>query len=400
MNINMNDKKHLVKSAWLTGTTAVKGKNLVSEALLNDQLNQADYVFAVGKAAASMCEGALDVFGDETQALIITKYNHTDNALKNRPNVSVIEAGHPIPDENSLRAGRASIEFMEKAEASSKLVVLVSGGASALAEDLASDMSLEKLQLFNNKLIAEGYTITQINARRQEISNIKGGKLLKHFKGSSISVYCISDVPGDDVSLIGSGLADPSNAPNVEPENIVTKILAKNINARNAVEQFAAKLHIPVIENEENLNADLYEIAEKLVTHLIAGPDGLYIWGGEPTILLPKNPGQGGRNQSLALAIAKGIRGIDNIAVIAAGTDGTDGPTDAAGGIVDGQTFMPEAEAEQALKAANAGPFLDQKDSLFKTGPTGTNIMDLVIALKMTDERAEFAVKNLGNSET
>lgn len=373
----------------------MNGRNLVRVALIEDQIPHADLVFAVGKAAASMCEGALEIFGNDTSALIITKYNHTSQTLQNRPNVTVVESGHPIPDENSLHAGKTAISFMEKADLSTKLIVLVSGGASALAEDLTGDMSLKELQLFNNKLIAEGYTITQINARRQEISNIKGGKLLKHFKGGSIVVYSISDVPGDDVSLIGSGLADPSKAPNVTVKNIKTKIIAKNINARNAVAQFAAKLHIPVVENEENLNADLYDVSEKLVANLISGPDGLYIWGGEPTILLPKNPGQGGRNQSLALAIAKGIRGMDNIAVIAAGTDGTDGPTDAAGGVVDGKTFMPEAEAEKALAEANAGPFLQKQASLFKTGPTGTNTMDLVIALKMADEPAKIAVKKL-----
>lgn len=388
----MSYQKQLLISAWYIGTAAVEGRSRVRDVLLEDDIRQADQILAVGKAAASMCEGAMDVFGYDIPTLLVTKYAHSLPSLESCPNLQVIEAGHPIPDENSLIAGKSAIDFVEMAKPGSHLVVLVSGGASALVEDLSVDMSLEELQNFNAKLIADGFSIEEINTQRQQISNVKGGKLLKHFKGASIVIYCISDVQGNDISFIGSGIANPSAEFDGSVESVKSRVIADNTIAREAVQKLAESLNLPVIENVENLYEDLYAVSDRVVSELIAGPDGIYILGGEPTVQLPDNPGQGGRNQSLALSIAIGIKDQPNIAVIVAGTDGTDGPTDAAGGVVDGVSFQPLKDAEEALALANAGPFLERKDCLFKTGPTGTNTMDLVIGLKLSDERSRSAL--------
>ncbi len=402
----MSDHRILAEAIWQAGTAHVGGRRLVAAALephaassqltsQADAAQQPNLIFAVGKAAASMCEGAMDVLGRETPALVVTKYNHTPAELRACPNTAVIESGHPIPDENSLKAGAAAIRFVKNAPKDSRLIVLGSGGASALCEDLSTDMTLPEFQTFNERLIADGFNIDQINARRREISNIKGGNLLANFKGNSILVFCISDVEGDGVNVIGSGIANAAKAPNVAPENRHASIIGNNAAAREAAAACAKSLGLPVVTNKETLYKNIFDIADDLAAEIKAGPDGVYIWGGEPTVELPKNPGEGGRNQSLALAIARAIKDIDDLAVIAAGTDGTDGPTDAAGGIVDGHTWFPPNDAALALQLANAGPFLAQKNSLLKTGPTGTNTMDMVIAVKGPPVMVRSAVMTL-----
>lgn len=403
----MSDHRKLAEAIWQAGTAHVGGRRLVAAALAphisqpqsaKDRADEPHLIFAVGKAAASMCEGAMDVLGRETPALIVTKYDHTPDDLRAAPNTTVIESGHPIPDENSLKAGAAAIAFVRNAPAGSRLIVLGSGGASALCEDLSADMSLAEFQSFNERLIADGFNIDQINARRREISNIKGGNLLANFKGSAILVFCISDVEGDGVNVIGSGIANAAKAPNVAPQDRHASIIGNNAAAREAAAAAAKNLGLPVVTNKESLYKDVFDTAEDLAAELKAGPDGVYIWGGEPTVDLPDNPGEGGRNQSLALALARAINGVSDLAIIAAGTDGTDGPTDAAGGIVDGATWYPPNEAALALQLANAGPFLAQKNGLFKTGPTGTNTMDLVIAVKAPPVMARKAVEKLQQS--
>ncbi len=131
--------------------------------------------------------------------------------------------------------------------------------------------------------------------------------------------------------------------------------------------------------NEESLYGDVFDLALVIGERMRLAKSGVYIWGGEPTVVLPENPGRGGRNQSLALAASEWISGRDNVLLLVAGTDGTDGPTTAAGGLVDGNTW--HEDARQFLQNADAGRYLEQHDSLFVTGPTNTNVMDLVIAI-------------------
>jgi hydroxypyruvate reductase len=238
-------------------------------------------------------------------------------------------------------------------------------------------MTLEALQAKTDEMIANGSTIAEINAWRKQNSLIKDGKLIEAFKGEEVRVYAISDVEGDAIETIGSGIGDCHRAAVLARSRIV----ASNKLARERVAQRAQESGLEVRTNEETLYGDVFEIAGVIGETLRNAAPGIYLWGGEPTIRLPDNPGEGGRNQSLALAVSEHLAGMDNISLLVAGTDGTDGPTDAAGGIVDGETWRHPAKANKALKAADAGSYLRQQDALFVTGPTNTNVMDLAIAV-------------------
>jgi hydroxypyruvate reductase len=209
------------------------------------------------------------------------------------------------------------------------------------------------------------------------MSRIKNGRLLGEFHGREARVYAISDVQGDEWSVIGGGIGDSWRASAM----VRARIVASNSAARTAVSLEAETLGIPVRSNEESLYTNVMTAAEDVSALLADGLPGIYIWGGEPTIELPENPGTGGRNQSLALAIATRIKGMPGISVLVAGTDGTDGPTDVAGAFVDGRTVDNSSRAVDALRNADAGSFLAGRDCLFRSGPTGTNVMDLVIAI-------------------
>ena len=213
-----------------------------------------------------------------------------------------------------------------------------------------------------------------MNVHRTARSQIKGGKLLARFKGKRVTTLALSDVEGDSLATIGSGIGD---APDGASFDFVPKIIASNAIARDAV---AAASPVPVITNSETLYADVADLAPQLGQLLRNAKPGLHIFGGEPVVHLPSSPGQGGRNMALGLALAQEIHGEDGLRVLVAGTDGTDGPTDAAGALVNGQTW--HASGAEALARADAYPWLKQREALVVTGPTGTNVMDLLIAHK------------------
>ena len=344
MSDSSTRKQSLVK-LWDAAIAAVAGRQAVKNALASDPEFKPDLIIAVGKAAAGMCLGARDLLPD-CEALVVTKYDHADDELTALSRLTLIESAHPLPDQNSLNAGQLLLDRVAEMSPQSRLLMLVSGGASALAEALPAPLTLADLQAMTDEMISGGKTIGEINARRKQASLIKAGKLIGSFPGSEIRVYAISDVEGDNIDTIGSGIGD---------------------------------CHLKL--DEETLYDDLFILAEKISQTLARAEPGIYIWGGEPTVMLPSNPGQGGRNQSLALALAEGIAGRKDISILVAGTDGTDGPTHAAGGLVDGDSWGDAAAARDALRRADAGPYLAQRHSLFVTGPTNTNVMDLVIAL-------------------
>ncbi len=369
-------RQQQLETIWQAAIDAVGGSSAVQHALDTDSEFVPDLVIAVGKAASGMCLGALERFPG-AEALVVTKYEHGDPALAANARVEIIESAHPIPDHNSLRAGARLLERISALGEDSRVLLLVSGGASALAEALPSDMTLEDLQALTDEMIAGGKTIAQINARRKQVSRIKDGKLIEAFYGAEIRVYAISDVEGDGIETIGSGLGDCCCA----ETSCSARIIASNRLAREQAARRARELGLDVIVDEESLYGDVFELAAKLVERLRDAGPGVYIWGGEPTVILPENPGRGGRNQSLALALAEGIAGRDDISILVAGTDGTDGPTTAAGGLVDGSTWADGDAAKAALQAADAGPYLEHQGALFVTGPTHTNVMDLALVL-------------------
>jgi hydroxypyruvate reductase len=372
-----DDRKQVLKTIWDASIDAVSGQQAVENAIANDSPWQADLVIAVGKAAVGMCRGALNSMAGPYEAIVVTKYDHADDDIRARVAVTVIESGHPIPDQHSLDAGAVLLDRVRSMSGDSRLLLLVSGGASALAEALPAGMNLEDLQLIADEMISTGKTIGEINSRRKQTSLIKDGKLLQQFHGAEIRVYAISDVEGDSISTIGSGIGDCHLA----VAQATSSIIASNQIARERAANAAIALGLTVQQNQETLYDDVFRLAERIGTTLRDAAAGVYIWGGEPTIILPERPGQGGRNQSLALAVSQYLAGTDHITLLVAGTDGSDGPTAAAGGMVDGNTFDRADAARVALENADAGRYLAEQDCLFVTGPTNTNVMDLAIAI-------------------
>ena len=375
---------------WRAGIARVGGYNGVREALSSGGFGKPDAIIAIGKAATPMAEAALGYCGYDTRTLVITKYDHVichHRANQDRieeyqkdGTLQIIESGHPLPDEKSLEAGAALVEFIKSGEAADHLLLLVSGGASALAEKLPNETSLQQLRKMTDEMLAQGLRIDEINQRRNDISLIKGGKLLAEFGGRKLSVLAISDVEGDDIKFIGSGIGMVDQV----GKNIAvnSQIIASNHIARMACEQKAQMLGFEICANAETAYGEVEDVAENIAEQITRGGDGVYIFGGEPTVILPENPGKGGRNQHLALLLAKKFCNNESIEFLAAGSDGSDGPHNIAGGFGDGQAFCANAGGQTALEHADAGNYLEKCGYLFVTGPTGTNVMDLIIVIK------------------
>ncbi|MCW8919777.1 MAG: DUF4147 domain-containing protein [Gammaproteobacteria bacterium] len=397
---------------YRTALEAVSGEAAVARFLHAHPVEGPCAVVALGKAAAAMTLGAQQVLGKKLRTgLVITKQGHTAPRLDNKRIVQ-LESSHPIPDASSLAAGAALVQFLAALPEDEPLLFLLSGGASALVEVLPTGMSTAQLTELNRWLLAAGFSIAEMNAIRKRLSAIKGGKLIPHLRGRPCLQLLISDVPGDELSVIGSGplITQPEPVPITTPlpqwlqsvvdsqsltpmhrvADIDSHIIASNELAREALVASAQQLGITTYNHPGHFQGDAAELAAQFVTRLQEGPAGLYIWGGESSLVLPGHPGRGGRNQHLALTAARYLAGHDNLLFLAAGTDGTDGPTEDAGAVVDGGTIQRgewEGEsATDALQRADAGTFLEASGDLIQTGPTGTNVMDLVVAWKWGDD--------------
>ena len=377
--MNVNPRTELTR-LFNAGVAAVQGEAAVAKALSQAEAARFTAVLALGKAAATMYLGALPSLPSGHRALIVTKHGHaTDDRLTGLA-AEILESSHPTPEEDSLIAGRRCLEFVRECPTNDELLVLVSGGASALVEVLVDGVDIDELKRITNEMVAGGADIATINARRKTLSKVKGGQLLAEFRGKSIRALAISDVQGDDIGTIGSGIGACAN-PQIPYE---CEIVASNAAAREAIAQLTKEGGHAVIRNEETLYCDVAEAADRIVAACADGPVGIYLFGGEPTVQLPPSPGEGGRNQALALLVAERIAGRDDLVCLVAGTDGTDGPTEAAGAIVDGASFNKQSGAKEALADADAGRFLRETGDRLVTGPTGTNVMDLAIVLKLS----------------
>jgi hydroxypyruvate reductase len=365
-----DDRARLLQQIWWAGVEAVRGDTAVAHALDHDPIPRPDLILAVGKAAVAMAKPAFARFGP-VRTLAITKQDHGEPGL----GFEVLEASHPVPDASSLAAGARLLAEVQAAPPGSHLLLLVSGGASALVEAPRPGVGLDDIMGLNRALLASGKDIAAMNAERTKLSQIKGGGLLGHFRGARVTVLAVSDTRGDLIETIGSGIGLCHPRDGLAQE---CRIVASNTVARAAAAVKAEALGLTVRLNAETLYDDVAASADLMASEL--GGPGLYVWGGEPTVILPPNPGLGGRNQALALRMAQVIQGAPDVSVLVAGTDGSDGPTTAAGGLVDGTTWTEAAPA--ALSAADSGTFLDQRGALFVTGPTGTNVMDLALALR------------------
>lgn len=414
MNYSSGDqdqRRTLLLGLFRAALSAVDGCRCTERRLLDQPIEGPVRAVAIGKAAESMLGGAVEALGPKLeQSLLITKTGHVRGRLP--AGTEIIESGHPLPDDNSLSAGQRLLEFLAAGPADGQWLFLISGGASSLVEVPVAGASLADLQRLNRWLLASGLPIAQMNALRQRLSRIKGGRLLPCLRGRPVRALLISDVPGDDPAIIGSGLLfppadEPALVPAILPDwlqsllaqvtgpettrpeptaPVRAEIVASLDQALDAAAMAARADRFPVYRATSRLEGDAAQTGRDLAAALVHGAPGVYLWGGETTVRLPDNPGRGGRCQHMALAAAEILAGQHGIALLAAGTDGSDGPGDVAGACVDGQTLArgraEGLDARNALAQADAGGFLAAAGDLLDTGPTGTNVTDVVIGIK------------------
>jgi glycerate 2-kinase len=385
-------RRQLLLELLQAGLAAVDGRRRTAASLKSlipeDSAQPRYHVAAVGKAAGAMALGAHDALGAAIQRmLIIAKDGHLEAAAAQLPGAELIESSHPLPDERSLLAGQRLCEFVAAVPAEVTPLFLISGGASSLAEVLIPGATLQQLRQLNAAGLASGADIAEFNARRRTLSRLKGGGLTACLKGRAALALFVSDVPGDDPAVIGSGILGPLAG---AADQVTRCIIARIEDAMRAVGERAADLRTWISDTRFGGDAD--RLAVRLTHELCLSGAQVCVWGGESVVRLPVNPGRGGRNQHLALAAARLIAGQDDLLFLAAGTDGTDGPTDDAGALVDGETCgrvtVAGLDVERSLLTADSQSALEAAGDLVHTGPTGTNVGDLAVGLNLSSAQA------------
>jgi hydroxypyruvate reductase len=409
MSSQLSDVRHHLLQMFEAAVAAVNGRVRVRAFLAAHTFAAPVYVIAVGKAACAMALGAHDVLGANIHdALVVTKEGHAEPLPW-----PVIEAGHPVPDARSLAAGEALLRFIGALPADARVLVLWSGGASALVECLPPGVDLSQLQRINDWLLANGVDIVEMNRLRKRLSLIKGGRLAALLAPREVLCLAISDVPGDNPRSIGSGPLVADETPATTPDAVLpdfargalaaaapmpragdacfarvrVEIVARLDDAKVAAAAAAERSGYRAQIESEFIAGDAIHAGASLAQSLLRAEIGVvHVWGGETTVRLPPRPGRGGRNQSLALAAAGALADYGGAYLLAAGTDGSDGPTDDAGALVDAGTIARGSahglDARAALALADAGTFLEASGDLINTGPTGTNVMDLMIGVR------------------
>jgi len=384
-----------------------------------------------GKAASLMARAIEDNVGDLlTGGIVVTKYGHSARAGRNGK-IITYEAGHPLPDQNGLTAAREIVRVLEEADKYTLVICLISGGGSALLVAPFGEITLADKQEVTSMLLKAGADIYELNTVRKHISAVKGGRLAETAQPATIISLILSDVVGDRVDIIASGPTAPDKTTYHDTLAVLRKyslegrlptsiaeVLGKGIRgllpetpkdndpifqrvsniiigsnkiateaARKAAELSGYKTAVLSTElcGEASIVAE--ELARKalaLKKALAPGDKACLIAGGETTVTV-RGSGKGGRNTEFALVFGMEIKGFPGITFLSAGTDGTDGPTDAAGAFVDGQTVAKAAEAGidagMYLKNNDSYTFFSRTGDLFITGPTGTNVMDMQIIL-------------------
>ncbi len=413
-------------------------------------LNRTDRIFVVGagKATAAMALAVEEILGKRiSDGLISVKYDHGATLRY----VRTIEAGHPIPDANGRRAAQKMLEMVRSAGANDLVLVLISGGGSALMPLPAGRISLEEKKNASDALIRCGAGIHEINTIRKHISSIKGGRLAQAAAPAQVAGMILSDVVGDDLDVIASGSTVPDASTYGDCMAIVERygladklpaavssylaqgqmgrieetpkkethswrhvnnlIVGSNAAAIRAAQKAAQEMGYHTLILSSFLEGETRHVAKvhaAIAREIIANrhpvaPPACILAGGETTVTLRGN-GKGGRNQEFALAAALAIDGIGPVTVLSAGTDGTDGPTDAAGAIVDHTTVarahLAGLNAAQHLANNDAYPFFKQLGELLITGPTRTNVMDLHIVLVPSTNDAETIAQRTPHADS
>ncbi len=368
-------------------------------------------VAAAGKAAWQMAKAASDLLGDRIDAgVVVTKYGHVKGEI---PRMLCLEAGHPVPDKNSFAATEAVLKLTGNLTEKDTVLFLLSGGGSALFEKPL--IPEEELLAVTRQLLACGAGIVEINTIRKRLSGVKGGKFARHCQPARIFSIVLSDVLGDPLDMIASGPAYPDsstsreafalaekyglllsaaaqNALSLETPKILSNVETRITGSVKELCQAAASScrmlgYEPFILTDQ-LNCQAKEAGSFLAamarSHQSTRKSLAFLAGGETVVHLT-GAGKGGRSQELALAAAEGISGLKDTAVFSFGSDGTDGPTDAAGGFCDGNTrdllLAQGMEIYRILRDNDAYCALKKTGGLIFTGPTGTNVNDLAAVL-------------------
>lgn len=380
---------------------ALTGKSFSSGRLL---------LVSAGKAAWTMAQAAYEVLGDQIHdGIVITKHGHSHGAIGH---LTICEAGHPIPDEDSFRATEKALAMTADLTADDTVLFLLSGGGSALFESPL--IPPEELQDITQQLLACGADIVEMNTIRKRLSGVKGGRFAAHCAPAHIDTIVLSDIIGDPLDMIASGPAYPDSSTCAQALHIVCKYgFTLSQQAMECLQKETPKTLYNVetmvtgsvrelchaaadacreLGYEPTLLTDCLSCEAREAGRFLAavakthanGGKRAFIAGGETVVHLTGS-GKGGRNQELALAAAEGIAGLANVAVFSVGSDGTDGPTDAAGGYVDGNTASIlndfGIEIDAVLQNNDAYHALARADGLLKTGATGTNVNDVSVVL-------------------
>lgn len=405
------DAAEIFREAFLEMLPDKAVKRSLSGARIKDEI----ILVGIGKASWTMAKAASEELRERiVSGVIVTKYGHSGGPI---PGIEIFEAGHPLPDSNTLKATERILEITRKAGGNQTILFLVSGGGSALFEKPAEVLSLSEISDITSGLLLGGADISELNTVRKHLSSVKGGRFATHCMPAEIFQITLSDVLGDRPDMIASGPAAPDPSTSDEALAVIKKYeislspvlesalrsetpksldnvsfrIAGNVAglcqaAKKAAEKrgYISEIVTDRMEGEARLVG--YMAAKRALekSDRCGGAKKCLIWGGETTVKV-KGSGKGGRSQELALAAAEKISGSKNIVILSAGSDGTDGPTDAAGGIVDGLTLekirnagrdplemLEDNDSYSALKVAGA---------LLKTGPTGTNVNDLILVL-------------------
>jgi len=416
--VNISDVRDQARALFLEGVRAADPALAVKRELIAKPLEVTTHgrqiIIAFGKAACAMMEQALQHRPPSREIVAIAVTNY-ENA-RDIEGCQVFAAGHPLPDENGVKAGVAVMTLLQSATEEDSILCLVSGGGSALLPTPREGISLTDKILVSELLLSGGLDITQMNGVRQQLSVLKGGGFVEMAYPAKVRSLIISDVVGDDISVIASG---PTAPPMARAEDTVDLLKSRNIWSKlpNAVQELLEKPrrvrsheaeNMIICSNLQSLQAIASAAPEwspQIVSHQLSGdvrdaarqivdfatthtPKGqqLLIWGGETTVVLTGG-GAGGRNQELALRVALLASDLPGEwAFLSAGTDGRDGPTDAAGGIVTADTIERAKSANVDVKAS-----LDDNDSyrilkaagdLLQTGATGTNVADIQLLFR------------------
>lgn len=395
----------------LRAIDAVKPDAAVRRALENVELTDRVYLVAAGKAAWQMAAAAVKHLKKPIRdGIVVTKYDHVMGDI---PGIRCFEAGHPVPDENGFLGTQAVLDMTEELTEEDTVLFLLSGGGSALFEKPLVEAAV--LQDTTRKLLARGADITEINTIRKRLSMVKGGRFAVHCAPAKVEAIILSDVLGDPVDMIASGpaaadsttaeeakaiaakygvddreeiraclrLETPKSVPNVH-----TQVIGSVRELCRAAGKAAAELGYECIFLSDRLDGEASDTGRYLARELKKYEGGgrkIALLAGGETVVHLKGNGLGGRNQELALAAAQILEDAPGAALISVGSDGTDGPTDAAGGYVDSDTVRKLAakglDIEACLSNNDAYHALQAVDGLVITGPTGTNVNDVTVGL-------------------